>query len=104
MAARWRPIGRASGRRGVAIDRGRCRHDHPGDHGFAQRPRPRPGLGAAACADLRRSLSHDRGCALMGSITRTLSFFSKWLAEVFRQPSLMLTLVVGPFLLLLAFG
>jgi len=38
------------------------------------------------------------------SITRTLSFFSKWLAEVVRQPSLMLTLIVGPFLILLAFG
>src|SRR5215217_4113296 len=38
------------------------------------------------------------------SVVRTLSFFSKWLAEVMRQPALMLSLVVGPFLLLLLFG
>lgn len=38
------------------------------------------------------------------SITRTLSFFSTWLAEVVRQPALMLSLVIGPFLILLAFG
>lgn len=41
---------------------------------------------------------------MIRSITRTLSFFSSWLAEVVRQPTLMLTLVVGPFLLLLLFG
>lgn len=41
---------------------------------------------------------------MIRSITRTLSFFSIWLAEVIRQPSLMLSLVVGPFLLLLLFG
>lgn len=38
------------------------------------------------------------------SITRTLSFFSKWLAEVLREPTLMLSLVLGPFLILLLFG
>lgn len=40
----------------------------------------------------------------MAAINRTLSFFSKWLAEVLRQPWLMLSLVVGPFAILLAFG
>ena len=40
----------------------------------------------------------------MRAITRTLSFFSTWMAEVVRQPALMLSLVVGPFLLLLLFG
>jgi ABC-2 type transport system permease protein len=38
------------------------------------------------------------------AVNRTLSFFSKWLAEVLRQPALMVSLVLGPFLLLLAFG
>jgi ABC-2 type transport system permease protein len=37
-------------------------------------------------------------------MTRTMAFFSKWMAEVIRQPALMLSLVVGPFLVLLAFG
>jgi ABC-2 type transport system permease protein len=41
---------------------------------------------------------------MLRSIARTLSFFSKWLAEVLRQPSLMLSLIIGPFLILLAFG
>ena len=41
---------------------------------------------------------------MLKTVTRTSSFFSKWLAEVVRQPSLMVTLVVGPFLILLAFG
>jgi len=40
----------------------------------------------------------------MRPITRTMSFFSKWLVEIVRQPALMLTLVLGPFLVLLAFG
>ena len=47
------------------------------------------------------------GAAIGGggrSVVRTLSFFSKWLAEVVRQPALMLSLVVGPFLLLMLFG
>jgi ABC-2 type transport system permease protein len=47
------------------------------------------------------------GAAIGGagrSVVRTLSFFSKWLAEVVRQPALMLSLVAGPFLLLLLFG
>ena len=39
-----------------------------------------------------------------GSLTRTLAFFSKWMAEIVRQPALMFTLIVGPFLVLLAFG
>ena len=39
-----------------------------------------------------------------GSLTRTLAFFSKWMAEIVRQPALMFTLIVGPFLILLAFG
>lgn len=35
---------------------------------------------------------------------RTLSFFGKWSAEVLQQPGLLLSLIVGPFLILLAFG
>jgi ABC-2 type transport system permease protein len=42
--------------------------------------------------------------AVFKSITRILSFFSQWLAEVVRQPWLMVSLVVGPFLILLLFG
>jgi ABC-2 type transport system permease protein len=38
------------------------------------------------------------------SLARTLAFFSKWFAEVYRQPALMVSLVIGPFLVLLAFG
>jgi ABC-2 type transport system permease protein len=41
---------------------------------------------------------------MLRPITRILAFFSKWMAEVIRQPALMLSLVVGPFLVLLAFG
>ena len=41
---------------------------------------------------------------MSGSLTRTLAFFSKWMAEIVRQPALMFTLIVGPFLVLLAFG
>lgn len=41
---------------------------------------------------------------MLRSVTRTLAFYVKWLAEVLRQPALMLSLVVGPFLLLAAFG
>ena len=40
----------------------------------------------------------------MTSIIRTSSFFSRWLADVLRQPALMLILVVAPFLVLFAFG
>ena len=40
----------------------------------------------------------------MRAITRTLSFFSKWMAEVIRQPWLMVSLIFGPFLILFAFG
>ncbi|MFI5268269.1 MAG: hypothetical protein ACHQ7M_12920, partial [Chloroflexota bacterium] len=38
------------------------------------------------------------------SVTRTLSFFSQWAAEVLRQPMLMAVLVLGPFLILFLFG
>lgn len=41
---------------------------------------------------------------MFNTITRTLSFFSKWLAEVLREPALMLSLVLGPFLILFLFG
>ena len=40
----------------------------------------------------------------MRSLNRSLGFFSNLAAEVFRQPALMLTLIAGPFLVLLAFG
>lgn len=40
----------------------------------------------------------------MRAIIRTLSFFEQWAAEVLRQPALMFTLIIAPFLLLLAFG
>lgn len=40
----------------------------------------------------------------MRAIIRTLSFFEQWTAEVVRQPGLMFTLVLAPFLLLFAFG
>lgn len=36
--------------------------------------------------------------------TRIFAFFAKWLAEIVRQPALVLSLVAGPFLVLLAFG
>src|SRR5690242_11298002 len=42
--------------------------------------------------------------AMIRSILRAMSFFGKWLAEVIRQPGLMLSLVAGPFFILLAFG
>ena len=38
------------------------------------------------------------------TITRTLGFFGKELGEVFRQPSLVLGAVLGPFLIMLLFG
>lgn len=41
---------------------------------------------------------------MLRSITRVFSFFSQWLAEVVRQPWLMVSLIVGPFLILLLFG
>lgn len=41
---------------------------------------------------------------MIRSLNRTFSFFSKWTAEIVRQPALMFTLIVGPFLVLLAFG
>ncbi len=40
----------------------------------------------------------------MRALVRTSSFFEQWAAEVIRQPALMFTLVIAPFLLLLAFG
>ncbi len=39
-----------------------------------------------------------------GRLIRSLAFFRKDLFEVLRQPRLLLTLVLGPFLILLAFG
>lgn len=48
--------------------------------------------------------SHESSNAVLRSITRILSFFSQWLAEVVRQPWLMVSLVAGPFLILLLFG
>lgn len=39
-----------------------------------------------------------------GRLIRTLAFFRKDLLEVLRQPRLLLTLVLGPFLILLVFG
>jgi ABC-2 type transport system permease protein len=41
---------------------------------------------------------------VLRSFIRITSFFSQWLAEVVRQPWLMVSLVVGPFLILLLFG
>jgi ABC-2 type transport system permease protein len=41
---------------------------------------------------------------VLSSLTRIAAFFSKWMAEIIRQPALMLSLVVGPFLVLLLFG
>jgi ABC-2 type transport system permease protein len=41
---------------------------------------------------------------MMKSIIRTLSFPGKEIAEIFRQPRLILTLVLGPFLIILLFG
>jgi len=38
------------------------------------------------------------------TLTRTLSFFSQWAAEVWRQPWLIAVLVLGPFLVLFLFG
>lgn len=38
------------------------------------------------------------------SVIRTLGFFRQWMAEVVRQPWLMVSLVLGPFLILLLFG
>jgi len=37
-------------------------------------------------------------------VIRSLAFFRKDLFEVLRQPRLLLTLILGPFLILLAFG
>lgn len=36
--------------------------------------------------------------------TRIFAFFAKWLAEIVRQPILVVSLVAGPFFVLLAFG
>lgn len=40
----------------------------------------------------------------MRSVIRILSFFRQWLAEVARQPMLMVALILGPFVILLLFG
>jgi len=42
--------------------------------------------------------------SLLQSLIRTSSFFRKEIVEVIRQPRLILTLVLGPFLILLLFG
>ena len=39
-----------------------------------------------------------------GRLIRTMAFLRKDLIEVLRQPRLLLTLVLGPFLILLVFG
>jgi ABC-2 type transport system permease protein len=41
---------------------------------------------------------------IQANLIRTLGFFRKELFSVFRQPRLLLTLIVGPFLILLIFG
>lgn len=40
----------------------------------------------------------------MGGVTRATAFFRKDLMEVLRQPRMVLMLIIGPFLILLAFG
>jgi len=40
----------------------------------------------------------------MRSLVRIAGFFEQWWVEVIRQPGLMITLIIVPFLLLLAFG
>lgn len=40
----------------------------------------------------------------MRAIWRVLSFFEQWAGEVFHRPGLLFTLVIAPFLVLLAFG
>ena len=40
----------------------------------------------------------------MSRLPRTLSFFSTWLADIVRQPMLLIILIFGPFIVLLAFG
>ena len=46
----------------------------------------------------------DSRCSGSAASIRTLAFFRKDLFEVLRQPRLLLTLVLGPFLILLIFG
>ncbi|MEX2446048.1 MAG: ABC transporter permease [Dehalococcoidia bacterium] len=41
---------------------------------------------------------------MFAPIVRTLSLLDQWWAEVIRQPTLMFTLIIAPFLLLFAFG
>ena len=41
---------------------------------------------------------------MLSSLIRTLTFFNKWLADVVREPALLASLVLGPFLILLLFG
>src|SRR5579875_1028879 len=41
---------------------------------------------------------------MLRSLRRIFSFFYQWMAEVFRQPWLMISLIVGPFLILFIFG
>ncbi|HJU52715.1 MAG TPA: ABC transporter permease [Acidimicrobiia bacterium] len=44
------------------------------------------------------------GRGISGGLTRAYAFFKKEVLEVFRQPRLLLTLVIGPFLILFLFG
>ena len=41
---------------------------------------------------------------ISGGFTRGYAFFKKDVLEVLRQPRLLLTLVIGPFLILFLFG
>lgn len=47
-------------------------------------------------------MANSRG--ISGGFTRGYAFFKKDMVEVFRQPRLLLTLVIGPFLILFLFG
>jgi ABC-2 type transport system permease protein len=61
-------------------------------------------LGHSTPTTLQRPRRSNPIRAAAKSLIRTSSFYSKWLAEVLREPSLMLSLVLGPFLILFLFG
>ncbi|HEY3427851.1 MAG TPA: ABC transporter permease, partial [Acidimicrobiia bacterium] len=46
----------------------------------------------------------DNSSGISGGFTRAYAFFKKDILEVLRQPRLILTLVIGPFLILFLFG
>src|SRR5512143_2514043 len=48
--------------------------------------------------------SSGKVTSMFKSLTYLLAFFSKEVSEVFRQPRLILSLILGPFLILLVFG